>query len=551
MSGPNNGDPLLSIQGLTLASRAGTVVDGLSFDVHPGEVLGIVGESGSGKTMAARAVIGLLPQAVQRTAGRIHFEGQDLATIAPGAMRRVRGRRIGMVFQEPMTSLNPALTIGRQLDEGLAHQTSLSAAERRERIVAMLSRIGLHDGASRLNAYPHEFSGGMRQRIMIASAMLMQPALLIADEPTTALDAVIQREVAQLMLGLTREQGAAAIVISHDLAMVAEFAHRVVVMERGRIVETGSSDQILLNARHPYTRRLLDALPRRAPARCVPSAPVPVLEVRDLVIDFPGRGGLFKRKSAAKQAVRGVSLQVMPGETVALVGASGSGKTTVGRAILGLVKPSSGEVLFQGRPIAGDDSAARQAWRFGCQMVFQDPYGSLDPRMRVADLVGEALRALPSLDTAARGARVRKTLLEVGLDPLFGERFPHELSGGQRQRVAIARAIVREPAFVVADEPVSALDMTVQKQILQLIRALQDKLGFACLFVSHDLGAVEQVADRVLVMDEGQIVEHGVRDEVFDNARHPVTRRLLGAMPALQPEGAGFRLLRREFAEAP
>ena len=542
-------NPLLSVQDLTLASRTGNVVDTLSFDVHAGEVLGIVGESGSGKTMAARAVIGLLPQAIRRSAGRIDFEGQDLAALAPGALRRVRGRRIGMVFQEPMTSLNPALTIGRQLDEGLAYQTSLSAAERRERIVAMLARIGLHDGAARLNAYPHEFSGGMRQRIMIASAMLMRPALLIADEPTTALDAVIQREVAQLMLDLTREQGAAAIVISHDLAMVAEFAQRVIVMERGRIVETGSSEEILLNPRHPYTRRLLDALPRRAPARSVAHAPVPVLEVRDLVVDFPGRHGMFFRKSAPKQAVRGISLQVMPGETVALVGASGSGKTTVGRAIVGLVAPSSGEVLFQGRPIASLDDSARRAWRFGCQMVFQDPYGSLDPRMRVADLVGEALRALPALDANARAARVRHTLVEVGLDPSFGERFPHELSGGQRQRVAIARAIVREPAFVVADEPVSALDMTVQKQILALIRALQDKLGFACLFVSHDLGAVEQVADRVLVMEDGLVVEHGPRDRVFDGARHPVTRRLLGAMPALLPEGNGFRLLRRQFAE--
>ena len=542
-------NPLLSVQDLTLASRTGNVVDTLSFDVHAGEVLGIVGESGSGKTMAARAVIGLLPQAIRRSAGRIDFEGQDLAALAPGALRRVRGRRIGMVFQEPMTSLNPALTIGRQLDEGLAYQTSLNAAERRERIVAMLARIGLRDGAARLSAYPHEFSGGMRQRIMIASAMLMRPALLIADEPTTALDAVIQREVAQLMLDLTREQGAAAIVISHDLAMVAEFAQRVIVMERGRIVETGSSEEILLNPRHPYTRRLLDALPRRAPARSVARAPVPVLEVRDLVVDFPGRHGMFFRKSAPKQAVRGISLQVMPGETVALVGASGSGKTTVGRAIVGLVAPSSGEVLFQGRPIASLDDSARRAWRFGCQMVFQDPYGSLDPRMRVAELVGEALRALPSLDTSARAARVRHTLAEVGLDPSFGERFPHELSGGQRQRVAIARAIVREPAFVVADEPVSALDMTVQKQILALIRALQDKLGFACLFVSHDLGAVEQVADRVLVMEDGLVVEHGPRDRVFDGARHPVTRRLLGAMPALLPEGNGFRLLRRQFAE--
>jgi peptide/nickel transport system ATP-binding protein len=541
---------LLQIEGLTLASGSGPVVDGLSFDVCKGEVLGVVGESGSGKTMAARAVIGLLPSAIRRTAGRIVFEGVDLAALAPRALRRVRGRRVGMVFQEPMTSLNPALTIGRQLDEGLAYQTKLTAAERHVRIVEMLARIGLADGASRLNAYPHEFSGGMRQRIMIASAMLMQPALLIADEPTTALDALVQREVAQLMLELTREQGAAAIMISHDLAMVAEFAQRVVVMERGRIVETGSSEEILLAPRHPYTRRLLDALPRRTPARALKPQAVPVVEVKDLIIDFPGRSrGLFGR-AAPKRAVHGVSLQVMAGETVALVGASGSGKTTVGRAIVGLTQPTAGEVRFQGRSIHGLDAAGRQAWRLACQMVFQDPYGSLDPRMTVADLVGEALRALPSLDATARAARVRRTLGEVGLDPSFGSRYPHELSGGQRQRVAIARAIVREPAFIVADEPVSALDMTVQKQILTLIRTLQETHGFACLFVSHDLGAVEQVADRVLVMDQGRIVEDGPRDQVFDDARHPVTRRLLGAMPALQPEGSGFRLLRRQFAEA-
>jgi peptide/nickel transport system ATP-binding protein len=542
-------NPLLSVEGLTLESGAGPIVSAASFDVRPGEIVGIVGESGSGKTMAVRSIIGLLPQAIRRTNGRILFEDRDLTALSQREMRQVRGSRIGMVFQEPMTSLNPALTIGRQLDEGLAWQTKLVPAERRERILAMLSRIGLADGATRLAAYPHEFSGGMRQRIMIASAMLMRPSLLIADEPTTALDAVIQREVAQLMVDLTREQGAAAIMISHDLAMVAEFAARVVVMERGRIVESGRSEEILLAPRHPYTRRLLDALPRRAAARAVPAAPAPVVEVRDLVVDFAGRGGYF-RKTAGKRAVQGVSLRVMAGETVALVGASGSGKTTVGRAIVGLVQLSSGDVLFQGRPVAGRNADDTRAWRLACQMVFQDPYGSLDPRMTVAGLVAEPLRLMPELGGPARAARVRQTLVEVGLDESFGSRYPHELSGGQRQRVAIARAIVRRPAFVVADEPVSALDMTVQKQILTLIRSLQEKHGFACLFVSHDLGAVEQVADRVLVMDDGRIVEQGTRDDIFDRAGHPVTRRLLGAMPALQPEGDGFRLMRRQFAGA-
>jgi peptide/nickel transport system ATP-binding protein len=537
-------DPLLSVQGLSLGTGTGPIVKQVSFDVHPGEIVGIVGESGSGKTMVARSIIGLLPTAVRPTTGRLLFEGEDLMALSARDMRRVRGAHIGMVFQEPMTSLNPALTIGRQLDEGLAYQTSLPPAARRERIVAMLARIGLSDGASRLAAYPHEFSGGMRQRIMIASAMLLGPSLLIADEPTTALDAVIQREVAQLLVDLTREHGAAAIMISHDLAMVAEFAARVVVMERGHIVETGTSEEILLAPRHPYTRRLLDALPRRAPARAVPPAPAPVIELRDLVVDFPGRNLLFRR-TEGKRAVHGVSLKVMPGETVALVGASGSGKTTVGRAIVGLIRPSGGEVIFQGRAITGHSAAEGRAWRLACQMIFQDPYGSLDPRMTVAALVAEPLRLMPDVDVKLR---VAQTLSDVGLDHGYANRYPHELSGGQRQRVAIARAIVRRPAFVVADEPVSALDMTVQKQILTLIRALQEKHGFACLFVSHDLGAVEQVADRVLVMDEGRIVEEGARDEIFDRARHPVTRRLLGAMPALEPEGEGFRLIRRSFA---
>ncbi len=400
-------DALLKVEGLSLASGFGPIVSDVSFDVRPGEIVGIVGESGSGKTMAVRAIIGLLPQAIRRSAGRLLFEGRDLASLPLRDLRRIRGSRIGMVFQEPMTSLNPALTIGRQLDEGLAYQTKLTPTERRERIVAMLARIGLSDGAARLAAYPHEFSGGMRQRIMIASAMLLRPSLLIADEPTTALDAVIQREVAQLMVDLTHEQGAAAIMISHDLAMVAEFAQRVVVMERGRIVESGTGEEILLAPRHPYTRRLLDALPRRAPARATPPSPAPVIEIRDLVIDFPGRGSFF-RKTAAKRAVQGVSLRVMPGETVALVGASGSGKTTVGRAIVGLVTPSGGDVRFQGQPVLGRNAEDTRHWRLACQMIFQDPYGSLDPRMNVGALVAEPLRLMPDLDDTARAARVKR-----------------------------------------------------------------------------------------------------------------------------------------------
>jgi peptide/nickel transport system ATP-binding protein len=542
-------DALLSIEDLRLEAGLGRVIaEDVAFAVRPGEIVAVVGESGSGKTMVARAVLGLLPPPVVATAGRIVFEGRDLRTLPGSAMRRVRGARIGMVFQEPMTSLNPALTIGRQLDEGLRLHTSLRSAERRERIVAMLGRIGIDDPDRCLAAYPHEFSGGMRQRIMLASVMLLKPALLVADEPTTALDALVQRDVLELMVELTRENGTSVLLISHDLSMVARYADRVVVMYRGRIVEQGATDAILLSPRHDYTRKLLEALPRRGRARAVPTAEGAVIEVRNLTVDYPGRAGLF-RKGRPKRAVDGVSLSVLPGETVAVVGGSGSGKTTLGRAIIGLIRPSGGEILFRGRSVMGGGGS--REYRHGCQIVFQDPYSSLDPRMQVGAIVAEPLRLVPDLSAAERAERVRRVLSDVGLDADYADRFPHQLSGGQRQRVAIARAIVRRPAFVVADEPVSALDMTVQKQILRLFGDLQERYGFACLFISHDLAAVEQVADRVLVMKDGRIVEAGSRDDVFDRPQHPYTRRLLSAIPTLEPlpEG-GFRLSVRHGQEA-
>ncbi|MGQ3123340.1 ABC transporter ATP-binding protein [Variovorax sp.] len=538
---------LVSVEGLTLAVGPGgrEIVRDVSFDIAPGEMVGIVGESGSGKTQAARALMGLTPPPLVRTAGRILFEGEDLALARPARLRELRGARVGMVFQEPMTSLNPSMTIGRQLEEALAlHRRELSPAARRTRVLDMLARVGIRDPQGALAAWPHEFSGGMRQRMMLASVMLLEPALLIADEPTTALDAVVQRDVLELMVGLTREHRTAVLMISHDLPMVARFTQRMVVMRHGEVKETGRTEDLLEQPKHPYTRELLQAMPRRLPARAVADEP-PVVEVRNLVIDYPGRRRLFA-KTAPRRALHGIDLVVRPREVVAVVGGSGSGKTTLGRAIAGLLKPGGGEILFRGRSIARSDPGWAD-YRLQCQMVFQDPYASLDPRMTIGQLVGEGLRLVPGMSTADKAKRVAEVLDEVGLGTAYAPRYAHQLSGGQRQRVAIARALVRRPAFVIADEPVSALDGTGRAQVLELFAELQKRHGFSCLFISHDLGVVEQVADRVVVMQDGRIVEQGTRDTVFDAPRQDYTRRLLSAIPALEPTEAGGVRLRWRF----
>ena len=534
---------VLSVENLSvrMGATGPTVVDGLNFTLPAGEMLALVGESGSGKTMAARSMLGLLPPPFAVTAdSRIRFRGTELTTLPPAGLRDIRGAKIGMVFQEPMVSLNPAMTIGRQMAEGLALHHKLGKHEIRDRSLAMLERIRIQDPARCLAAYPHEFSGGMRQRIMLASVMLLKPALLIADEPTTALDTLIQRDVLDLMVELTQENETAVLLISHDLGMVSHYVRNVVVMHKGKAVEQGEAAEVLHAPKHDYTRRLVDALPRRSAGggRSASTSCEPLITLKDIVIDYPGRPKLFG-KTAGKCAVYGVDLTINRGETLALVGASGSGKTTLGRAIVGLVTPSEGAMAFRGAPLAYGRDAASRALRQQIQIVFQDPYSSLDPRQRIADIVEEPLKLDPGMDGAQRRARVKEVFAEVGLAPELAERFPHQLSGGQRQRVAIARAIVGRPAFVVADEPVSALDMTVQKQILKLFRDLQARYGFACLFVSHDLGAVEQVADRVAVMENGRIVEIGTRDDVFDRPQHVYTRRLLDAAMLLDRSFAG------------
>jgi len=521
---------LLSVTGLSLevAHTGLEVVRGISFDIAPGEIFGIVGESGSGKTLATRALISLLPPAIKVTGGSVRYKGRDVLTMKDRELRHLRGGEIGVVFQEPMTSLNPSMTIGRQLEEGLVLHTKQSPEERRSRILDMLKRVGIRDPEGALAAYPHEFSGGMRQRIMLASVMLLKPALLIADEPTTALDAVIQRDVMELMVELTRAEGTAVLLISHDLPMVARYTSRIVVMEKGSIVEEGRTEDLLDAPQHAYTKKLLSSLPFRGEARALDMSKAPMVSARNIVVDYAGRKSLLK-KAVPKRALHGISIDIHEGEVVALVGGSGSGKTTLGRTIAGLVKESEGDIRFQGRSRDED----WRDYRLNCQMVFQDPYSSLDPRMTILALVEEALRLVPDLDAQAKRKRALETLEEVGLNADYASRYPHELSGGQRQRVAIARAIARRPRFLIADEPVSALDVTVRAQVLDLFSDLQKRYGFSCLFISHDLGVVEQVADRVVVMQDGRIIEEGYRDTIFDNPKEAYTRRLLSAIPAL------------------
>jgi len=533
-------DTLLTVRDLSLAVAHNhrKVVKAVSFDIAPGEIFGIVGESGSGKTLATRALIALLPPAIAVTGGSVLYKGRDVLTMKNRELRSLRGAEIGVVFQEPMTSLNPSMSIGRQLEEGLILHSEASPEERRARILDMLKRVGIRDPEGALTAYPHEFSGGMRQRIMLASVMLLKPALLIADEPTTALDAVIQRDVMELMVELTRAEGTAVLLISHDLPMVARYTSRIVVMEQGAIVEQGRTEDLLEAPQHPYTKKLLSSLPFRGELRAIDTAKAPMVSARDIVVDYAGRKSLL-RKNKPKRALHGVSIDIHEGEVVALVGGSGSGKTTLGRTIAGLVKESGGEIRFQGRARDADWTD----YRLNCQMVFQDPYSSLDPRMTILALVEEALRLVPDLDAAAKRKRALETLEEVGLGADYAERYPHELSGGQRQRVAIARAIARRPRFLIADEPVSALDVTVRAQVLDLFSDLQRRYGFSCLFISHDLGVVEQVADRVVVMQDGRIIEQGDRDTIFDSPKEAYTRRLLSAIPALdQNERGGVTL---------
>jgi peptide/nickel transport system ATP-binding protein len=560
-------EPVLTVSDLAVAIRGEdgrrAVVSDLSFAVNKGETLCIAGESGSGKSITALAIMGLLPQPAARiSAGSIKLGELELTDLPERRLRAIRGNRIAMIFQEPMTSLNPVLSIGRQLVEAMETHEALSRSDARGRAIAALEAVRIPDAERRLKQYPHELSGGMRQRVMIAMALAMKPDLLIADEPTTALDVTVQGEVLELLRDLQKSQGASVILITHDMGVVAEMADRVIVMRDGRMVEQGSTVDIFERPQAEYTRELLAAVPRMGAVKATRvSAPPPlapphkgegdhaaVVSVRELHVGFDLRGGFLNRVNRRVHAVEGVSFDIAPNETLSLVGESGCGKSTTAKAIAGLV-PYTGTISIGGHDLAGLDREGRMAVRRDVQMVFQDPYASLDPRMRVGDLVQEPLLVHGLGSANERRDRAAYLFDRVGLSADQMERYPHEFSGGQRQRICIARALALRPKLIIADESVSALDVSVQAKVLKLLKELQAEFGLSFLFISHDMAVVENISDRVAVMYLGQIVEMGTRQQIFGNPRHAYTRRLIDAVPQPDPRQRrhGFARLDHEI----
>lgn len=526
-----SGPPVLDLRGLSIALPAGAdrplAVKDLSLALRPGELTCLVGESGSGKTMVARAVMGLLPSRVSVEKGEMRFGDVDLARLDEARMRAIRGASIGMVFQEPMTALNPLHRVGRQVEEVLRLHTGLRRADRRDRVLQLFEETHLPDPAAIYRAYPHQLSGGQRQRVVIAMALALHPRLLIADEPTTALDVTTQAQILHLMRELQNKHGTAVLFITHDFGVVAEVADRVAILQRGVLVEEGTRDEILRNPRHDYTKSLLAAVPKLvAPSRPAITTLKIALETRALRKTY--RQLVFRGRVTT--AVDEVDIQLRKGETLGLVGESGSGKSTLARIVSCLARADSGDVILHGEGVAELSRRKLRPYRKRIQMVFQDPYGSLDPRQRVGDLIAEGPIIHGASKQAAR-TRASELLGLVGLDPTAADRFPHEFSGGQRQRIGIARALALEPDILVADEPVSALDVSVQAQVLRLLEDIKRRLGLSMLFVTHDLRVALQVCDRIAVMQRGKIVEIGEAKDIFATPRHSYTRELFGAVP--------------------
>ncbi|WP_323769772.1 ABC transporter ATP-binding protein [Antarctobacter sp.] len=559
---------LLSVSSLSTQFRTPqgwqTVVDGVSFEVAAGQTLAVVGESGSGKSVTALSVMGLLPEGLARASGSVRFDDRELLTLPEREMARIRGNDIAMIFQEPMTSLNPVLSVGRQIAEPLVRHRGLSRRAAMAEAVRLMDRVRIPAAARRASEYPHEMSGGMLQRVMIATALACAPRLLIADEPTTALDVTIQAQILELIKELQDEDGMGVLFITHDMGVVAEIAERTVVMYRSRMLEEGPTEQVFANPRTDYTRRLLAAaprlgdlggspLPRPYPEAGVPTPTVvdtvqraaePLLEVRNLVTRFDLRRGILGRVHARVHAVQNISFDLFPGETLALVGESGCGKSTTGRSVLRLTEPTSGSVRFAGQDLRAMPPAALVRERRAMQMIFQDPFSSLNPRMRIGEAIAEPMVVHGLLRREEAAAEVARLLNRVGLDPDMARRWPHEFSGGQRQRISIARALGLKPRLIVADESVSALDVTIKAQVVNLLMELQADLGLSYLFISHDMAVVERISHRVAVMLSGEIVEIGPRERIFADPQHPYTRRLLSAVPAPDP---ARRLTRRRI----
>jgi peptide/nickel transport system ATP-binding protein len=570
--------PVLSLRDLSVSFRSDgvwrPVVEGLSFDVGPHETVAVVGESGSGKSVTALSVMRLLPQANSKIEGVIRLDGRDILKLSEKEMRRVRGDVASMIFQEPMTSLNPVLTIGFQIAEALICHRQLDRKAAEVETLRILERVRMPAARQRLNEYPHRFSGGMRQRVMIAMALACNPKLLIADEPTTALDVTVQAQILELIKLLQDEEGMAVVFITHDMGVVAEIADRVVVMLKGRKVEEGAVAQVLEKPRHPYTQALLAAVPRLGSMKSEPlPKPFPetegaedapnalftladseseargasppahrsILEVTNLVTRFPVHSGIFGRVSGRVHAVEDVSFSLHAGETLALVGESGCGKSTIGRSILRLVEPSGGRVLFEGQDVRALDREGLRKMRQRMQMIFQDPFASLNPRKSIGAAIAEPIIVHGIAAPREAPDCVADLLRKVGLAPDMAERYPHEFSGGQRQRVAIARALALAPKLIVADEAVSALDVSVKARVVNLMMRLQAEMGLAFLFISHDIAVVERISHRIAVMFLGEIVEIGPRAAIIENARHPYTKKLIAAAPALNPSRRAMR----------
>ncbi|MBB3523950.1 MULTISPECIES: ABC transporter ATP-binding protein [Rhizobium] len=555
---------VLSVEGLTTSFLVDgawkPVVRDVSFTVAPGETVAIVGESGSGKSVTSLSIMRLLQPDMSRIEGRVMLGGRDLLALPEQAMRQVRGNEVAMIFQEPMTSLNPLFTIGDQISEALLCHSDMSRTDARAETIRLLEKVRIPSAASRFDEYPHRFSGGMRQRVMIAMALASRPKLLIADEPTTALDVTIQGQILDLIKMLQEEEGTSVLFITHDMGVVAEIADRTVVMYRGEQVESGATADIFHRGKHPYTRALLSAVPvlgsmqgRRRPLRFpvvntatgesdIPAeaadtvAATPVLQVKNLTKRFDIHSGLFGRLTSRVHAVENVSFDLHAGETLSLVGESGCGKSTTGRAIMRLIEPQAGSVLVEGREVLGLDRKDLREMRKSVQMIFQDPFASLNPRMTVGAAIAEPY--LEHRMGSAREARevVADLLVKVGLSPDMAARYPHEFSGGQRQRICIARALALQPKVIVADESVSALDVSIKAQVINLMLDLQQSLNLAFLFISHDMAVVERVSHRVAVMYLGEIVEIGPRAAVFENPQHAYTKKLIAAVPVPDPD---------------